>query len=63
VEQAIASSPEFAESTVFVKVDVDENKETAEACGIKSMPTFRCFRDMKAESTALHHILQGLLCV
>jgi thioredoxin len=25
---------------VFIKVDVDANSETAQACGISSMPTF-----------------------
>ena len=29
---------------VFVKVDVDENDETAEACGISSMPTFQFYK-------------------
>ena len=33
---------------VFVKVDVDENSETAEACNVSAMPTFKAFRD-KAE--------------
>ena len=28
----------------FVKVDVDENDETAEACGISSMPTFQFYK-------------------
>merc|ERR1712170_157712 len=28
----------------FVKVDVDENEETAQACGIQSMPTFQFFK-------------------
>ena len=29
---------------VFIKVDVDENEETAQACGIQSMPTFQFFK-------------------
>uniref|UniRef100_A0A6T7WGS0 Thioredoxin domain-containing protein n=1 Tax=Cryptomonas curvata TaxID=233186 RepID=A0A6T7WGS0_9CRYP len=29
---------------VFLKVDVDENKETAEHCGVTSMPTFQFYR-------------------
>merc|ERR1712124_206587 len=32
---------------VFVKVDVDENAETAEACGISCMPTFQYYKDGK----------------
>ena len=28
---------------VFVKIDVDENEETAQACGIESMPTFQFY--------------------
>ena len=30
---------------VFVKVDVDENEETAEACEVEAMPTFQLFRN------------------
>ena len=29
---------------VFVKVDVDENEETAGACGISCMPTFQFYK-------------------
>ena len=29
---------------VFVKVDVDENEETAGACGIQAMPTFQFYK-------------------
>merc|ERR1711977_22673 len=29
---------------VFVKVDVDENEETAAACGIQAMPTFQFYK-------------------
>ena len=29
---------------VFLKVDVDENEETAEACGVQGMPTFQFYR-------------------
>merc|ERR1712093_97301 len=28
----------------FVKVDVDENEETAGACGIQAMPTFQFYK-------------------
>jgi len=40
-------APFFAElaeqmpDVVFVKVDVDENEDVAEACGVNSMPTFQ----------------------
>merc|ERR1711937_613323 len=30
---------------VFVKVDVDENEETAGACGIQAMPTFQFYKN------------------
>merc|ERR1712146_622404 len=37
----------------FVKVDVDENEETAEACGISCMPTFMFYKDgMKVHELA-----------
>ena len=32
----------------FIKVDVDENQETAMACQVSAMPTFKVFKD-KAE--------------
>jgi ubiquitin C len=47
--QAIA--PLFAEldaanaDVIFVKVDVDDNAETAQACGISCMPTFHFYKD------------------
>ena len=31
----------------FIKVDVDENQETAQACQVSAMPTFMVFRDKK----------------
>ena len=42
------SSYEFSEKNpdvVFVKVDVDENQETAAACGINCMPTFQFYKN------------------
>jgi hypothetical protein len=36
---------ELREACVFLKVDVDENEETAGACGISCMPTFQLFRN------------------
>ena len=48
--QAIA--PKFAEHAeevkayaVLVKVDVDDNAETAEACEISCMPTFQFYKN------------------
>ena len=41
---------------VFVKVDVDENEETAEFCGIQAMPTFKFFKN-KLARTAVVHVL------
>ena len=44
-------APKFAEhadkvadKAVLVKVDVDDNAETAESCGITCMPTFQFFK-------------------
>ena len=28
----------------FIKIDVDENEEAAEACGISAMPTFQVWK-------------------
>lgn len=35
----------------FVKVDVDENQETAAACGITAMPTFKTYKSGKEVAT------------
>eukprot|EP00735_Rhodelphis_limneticus_P015097 TRINITY_DN9256_c0_g1::TRINITY_DN9256_c0_g1_i1::g.13313::m.13313 TRINITY_DN9256_c0_g1::TRINITY_DN9256_c0_g1_i1::g.13313 ORF type:complete len:106 (-),score=48.54,sp/O97508/THIO_HORSE/56.86/1e-37,Thioredoxin/PF00085.15/6.4e-31,Thioredoxin_2/PF13098.1/1.7e-06,Thioredoxin_8/PF13905.1/9.8e-06,Thioredoxin_7/PF13899.1/0.0001,AhpC-TSA/PF00578.16/0.0026,Thioredoxin_9/PF14595.1/0.016,Redoxin/PF08534.5/0.11,Redoxin/PF08534.5/5.5e+02,DIM1/PF02966.11/0.064 TRINITY_DN9256_c0_g1_i1:48-365(-) len=32
---------------IFIKVDVDENDETAAACGINCMPTFQFYKNGK----------------
>ena len=29
---------------IFIKVDVDDNEETSEACGIEGMPTFQFYK-------------------
>ena len=42
-EQLAADFPHM----VFIKVDVDENQETAQECGVRAMPTFKVFRDSK----------------
>jgi len=39
----VAMAAEY-DDVVFVKVDVDENAETAEFCGIEAMPTFQFFK-------------------
>jgi thioredoxin 1 len=45
--------PKFVEmaatytDVVFIKVDVDENAETAEHCGIEAMPTFKFYKNSK----------------
>ena len=39
----VAMATEY-DDVVFVKVDVDENAETAEFCGIEVMPTFQFFK-------------------
>lgn len=36
---------------IFIKVDVDENQETARHCSIKAMPTFKVFREGKEAET------------
>ena len=33
-----------SKTACFVKVDVDENEETAAACGIQAMPTFQFYK-------------------
>ena len=38
----------------LVKVDVDVNKETAQACGIRAMPTFQFYKN-----GSMVHQIQG----
>ncbi|XP_062598966.1 uncharacterized protein LOC134260419 [Saccostrea cucullata] len=41
IEEMEAANPDVN----FVKVDVDENSDTAEACGISAMPTFHFYKN------------------
>ena len=46
-------APKFAQwadeytDVVFVKVDVDDNEDTAQECGVSAMPTFKYFKGGK----------------
>ena len=40
----VALADELGDAIVAVKVDVDENAETSEACGITCMPTFQFYK-------------------
>ena len=44
--EAMSADPEFA-GIVFKKIDVDDNSEAAEACGISAMPTFKIYKGGK----------------
>ena len=50
----VALAEELGDSADLVKVDVDENAETSEACGISCMPTFQFYK-----GGAKVHELQG----
>lgn len=39
----LSKKGELAESICFVKVDVDDASDVAEACGISAMPTFHAY--------------------
>eukprot|EP00960_Hanusia_phi_P047417 758396-Hanusia_phi.AAC.2 len=40
---------EFGDKCVCIKIDVDDNEETAAACGVESMPTFHVYKNGKLE--------------
>ena len=40
----VEHAEELGDAVVMVKVDVDENGETSEACGITCMPTFQFYK-------------------
>ena len=44
IAPVFAKLAEEMTDVVFVKVDVDENEEVAEECGIQSMPTFQFYK-------------------
>mmetsp|Transcript_2424 Transcript_2424/g.7206 ORF Transcript_2424/g.7206 Transcript_2424/m.7206 type:complete len:181 (+) Transcript_2424:25-567(+) len=44
IAPVFAALAEEMTDVVFVKVDVDDNEETAAACGIQSMPTFQFYK-------------------
>ena len=44
IAPVFAKLAEEMTDVVFVKVDVDENAEVAEECGIQSMPTFQFYK-------------------
>ena len=45
IAPAYAKLAEEFTDVVFIKVDVDENEETAAACGIEAMPTFQFYKN------------------
>ena len=47
VAPAFAKMADDYPDAVFVKVDVDENSEVAELCGISAMPTFQFYKGGK----------------
>ncbi|KAE8321332.1 thioredoxin-like protein [Aspergillus sergii] len=42
--EKLASDPQFS-SIKFVKVNVDEQEDISQQCGIRAMPTFKVFQD------------------
>ncbi|EKX50171.1 hypothetical protein GUITHDRAFT_85403 [Guillardia theta CCMP2712] len=46
---------------VFAKVDVDQNEETAQSCGISAMPTFQFYKNGNLVHTMRGASKEGLL--
>ncbi|BFY99574.1 hypothetical protein BsWGS_02614 [Bradybaena similaris] len=44
IGKALEKWAEEFDDVIFLKVDVDENDETAEACGIQAMPTLHYYK-------------------
>ncbi|BAE63675.1 thioredoxin-like protein [Aspergillus flavus] len=64
VFERLASDPQYS-SIKFVKVDVDDQPEISQECGIRAMPTFMVFKDgakldefMGAHPNGLHDLVQ-----
>jgi len=59
-------APDFAKlaeenpDCVFIKVDVDENEDTAQACGISAMPTFHFYKNNNKVDEMMGANLDGL---
>ncbi|RDD38726.1 Thioredoxin [Trichoplax sp. H2] len=50
--EEMSDDPEYS-NVVFLKVDVDENSETTETCGIRSMPTFLFYIKGEKKATVI----------
>ncbi|KAB8215667.1 thioredoxin-like protein [Aspergillus novoparasiticus] len=57
--EKLASDPQFS-SIKFVKVDVDEQEEISQECGIRALPTAMVFKDGEKMDELTHPDLKGL---